>query len=123
MLAGAARLSVSMIPYPGLIQVEDAQCMVWHSQRADPRPPAVVRASGATDTILVSAADSGGLIERVFPPDEGVPLLVHRREDEALYVVCGIKLTERILCSIHVERRITVILTRGSVGVIEARPA
>ena len=38
-------------------------------------PPALVRGSGATVTILVSAADSGdavGVIETVFPPGDGV---------------------------------------------------
>src|SRR6476660_4869570 len=56
-------------------------------------PPALVRASGATVTILVSAADSGGaisVIETVFPPDDGVPFHTHSREDETFYVVSGI---------------------------------
>ena len=38
-------------------------------------PPALVRGSGATVTILVSAADSGdavGVIGTVFPPGDGV---------------------------------------------------
>ena len=56
-------------------------------------PPALVRASGATVTILVPAADSGGaisVIETVFPPDDGVPFHTHSREDETFYVVSGI---------------------------------
>jgi quercetin dioxygenase-like cupin family protein len=58
----------------------------------DRAPPALVRASGATVTILVSAADSGGaigVIETVFPPGDGVPIHMHSREDETFYVVSG----------------------------------
>jgi mannose-6-phosphate isomerase-like protein (cupin superfamily) len=56
-------------------------------------PPALVRTSGATVTILVSAADSGGaigVIETVFPPGDGVLFHMHSREDETFYVVSGI---------------------------------
>jgi quercetin dioxygenase-like cupin family protein len=64
-----------------------------HPYLTDRPPPALVRASGATNTILISAADSGGaigVIESVFPPGDGVPLHVHSREDETFYVVSGI---------------------------------
>ena len=56
-------------------------------------PPALIRASGATITILVSAADSGGaigVIETVFPSGDGVPFHMHSREDETFYVVSGV---------------------------------
>jgi quercetin dioxygenase-like cupin family protein len=56
-------------------------------------PPALVRASGATVTILVSAADSGGaigVIETAFPPGDWVPFRMHSRADETFYVVSGI---------------------------------
>jgi mannose-6-phosphate isomerase-like protein (cupin superfamily) len=55
-------------------------------------PPALIRASGATVTILVSSADSGGsigVIETVFPPGDGVSFHMHSREDETFYVVSG----------------------------------
>ena len=54
--------------------------------------PALVRASGAVVTVLVSSADSGGaigVIETVFPPGDGVPFHKHSREDETFYVVSG----------------------------------
>ena len=58
----------------------------------DRPPPALVRATGATITILVSSADSGGaigVIETVFPPGDGVSFHTHSREDETFYVVSG----------------------------------
>jgi hypothetical protein len=54
--------------------------------------PALIRASGATVTILVYAADSGGaigVIVTVFAPGDGVPFHKHSREDETFYVVSG----------------------------------
>jgi quercetin dioxygenase-like cupin family protein len=71
-------------------------------------PPALIRASGATITILVSAADSGGaigVIETVFPPGDGVPFHMHSREDETFYVVSGIDpLTVRLVLMYKYEQ-------------------
>jgi quercetin dioxygenase-like cupin family protein len=67
--------------------------------------PALVRASGATVTILVAAADSGGaigVIETVFPPGDGMPFHMHSREDETFYVVSGtgeFRLGDTTVCS------------------------
>jgi quercetin dioxygenase-like cupin family protein len=56
-------------------------------------PPTLTRGSGATVTILVSSADSGGaigMIETVFPPGSpALPMHIHSREDETFYVVSG----------------------------------
>ena len=63
-----------------------------HDFLTDRPPPALVRASGATVTILLSASDTGGaisVIETVFPPGDGVPFHMHSREDETFYVVSG----------------------------------